>query len=79
MQQFSAIPWRKVSYVGVILKESLAFKTQYLLQYIYFHHQSNPLKSSGGEQNLTRGMKNNNIIESLACDLQRITYKMQTI
>lgn len=50
----------EVSDSGVILKELLGFKTQSLWQNIYFHHQPNPLKSIGGENNLAGDMKSNN-------------------
>lgn len=46
--------------LGVILKELLSVKTQYLWQNIYFHQQPNPLKSFGGGNNLAGDMKNNN-------------------
>lgn len=51
---------RELSNSGVILKELLGFKTRYLRQNIYFYQQPNPLKSTGGENNLATDMKNNN-------------------
>lgn len=54
--------WLGEKYLIQVLpsKNCLVLKTQSLWQNIYFHHQPNPLKSIGGENNLAGDMKNNN-------------------